>query len=331
MQPNLQATLLPLINEALAEFGQPSYTLSSVIRKAIRITSLNKDYVNLTWLRLQMSGSKEEQNKIWEDLRLECGDTLADLVRNIVVEEYLRIRTTEEKKVLIESIPDTEHKLRGFSQTLSDISTGHPANSVQRTKDQIFLQNAIYERTMFLNKIGQQVHDILVTAERNLWYGAIQSDIFARTRQYVDVRLSQLAPQALQQFVSVYRRMSEGDTEARSQAVTSCRRILKTVADALYPPRDETIPGPKGQPIALNDANYRARLRKYVLDNAKHETSRDLLVAQLNDLGERIARLDNLASKGVHADISTAEVDQCVIQTYLAIGDVLRLTDPVTL
>jgi hypothetical protein len=34
---------------------------------------------------------------------------------------------------------------------------------------------------------------------------------------------------------------------------------------------------------------------------------------------------DALASKGVHATVTAAEVDTCVIQTYLMVGEVLRL------
>jgi hypothetical protein len=40
-----------------------------------------------------------------------------------------------------------------------------------------------------------------------------------------------------------------------------------------------------------------------------------------------VEALNDLASKGVHSDIAEYEADQCMIQTYLTIGDLLRLDD----
>ena len=80
--------------------------------------------------------------------------------------------------------------------------------------------------------------------------------------------------------------------------------------------------------MLLNDANYRARLRKYIIDDAQQENARKLLLAQVDQLGEIIAQLDGLASKGVHAEVSEFELNQCVLQTYLTVGDILHLSDP---
>jgi hypothetical protein len=38
-------------------------------------------------------------------------------------------------------------------------------------------------------------------------------------------------------------------------------------------------------------------------------------------------RLYDLVSKGVHTDVTEFEVNQAVIQTYLLVGDILRLAD----
>lgn len=51
------------------------------------------------------------------------------------------------------------------------------------------------------------------------------------------------------------------------------------------------------------------------------------MAAQLTDLGNRLDALNVAGSKGVHADVTGAEADQCIIQTYLLIGDFLRLAE----
>lgn len=52
---------LALVHQALAEFDEPDYKLSSVIRKAIRIARLRSDYENLWWLQEEMIESRERE------------------------------------------------------------------------------------------------------------------------------------------------------------------------------------------------------------------------------------------------------------------------------
>lgn len=49
--------------------------------------------------------------------------------------------------------------------------------------------------------------------------------------------------------------------------------------------------------------------------------------AVLEDVAARLDALNALASKGVHADVTTYEVDTCVVQTYLVVADVLRIRE----
>ena len=56
-------------------------------------------------------------------------------------------------------------------------------------------------------------------------------------------------------------------------------------------------------------------------------TSGELLLANVQDLGNRIDRLYKLTNKGVHAEVSVFEVNQCLIQTYILVGDILRIED----
>ena len=51
------------------------------------------------------------------------------------------------------------------------------------------------------------------------------------------------------------------------------------------------------------------------------------MLGEVSELGAKLGRLVNLDAKGVHADIGEHELNQCVIQTYLAVGDILRIAD----
>jgi hypothetical protein len=49
------------------------------------------------------------------------------------------------------------------------------------------------------------------------------------------------------------------------------------------------------------------------------------------DVGARLSALNDLASKGVHVDVTTYEVDTCVVQTYLVVADVLHIRERATI
>jgi hypothetical protein len=171
------------------------------------------------------------------------------------------------------------------------------------------------------------VHNYLAEAEHRVLTGQISSNIFERNRQYVDEKLRAIAPDVLEKFISAYRRLAEGDIEARSQALASSRRILKALADHVYPPQDTPVIGPDGKSRELTDEKYVARLWQFVTDKIKGHASGELLLAQITDTGNRIDRVYNLTNKGTHDEVSEFEVNQCVIQTYLLVGDILHLLD----
>jgi hypothetical protein len=78
----------------------------------------------------------------------------------------------------------------------------------------------------------------------------------------------------------------------------------------------------------MSDDRYLSRLLQAVFEvGVERSASRELLKAQVDGLSARLEAINDLASKGVHAAVSEFEVNQCVIQTYLALGDVLRLVE----
>jgi TusA-related sulfurtransferase len=169
------------------------------------------------------------------------------------------------------------------------------------------------------------VFEFLSRTETQLVLGQYSSDIFEKNRRYVDQELANYCPDALQMFSAAYRRLQEGDIEARSQALTSCRRILKELADRLYPPSAEKVEGIDGRSRKLTDAQFVARLWQFIYEQLRKSASGKVLEAAVDSLGKRIDSLNELSSKGVHDVVSQEETEQCVIHTYLVTGDLLRL------
>jgi hypothetical protein len=122
-------------------------------------------------------------------------------------------------------------------------------------------------------------------------------------------------------------RITSGGEEDISHALTSCRRMIKSLADALYPATNEEKPGLDGVSRKMSDEAYKNRLLQFVRERVGKHKSGAVLQAIISDLGKRLDALDALSSKGVHADPSIAEAHTCVVQTYLLAGDLLTIAD----
>lgn len=340
---NVLDRTLDLVHQALNEFDKPDYKLSNVIRKAIRIARLRNDFENLWWLEEEMIESRERKARERienEILPHYSGKDFEEARRDVLRASFSErsVRTFEDGNIVDDdmlcdlAVPSIEDRIKSLTEDAKQqvpppgMHTLDLYHAEQRySKIRAHMRFTANEYAVVLRRIENRVHEFLSMTEKQLMYGQMNSDIFERNRQYVDARLQAVAPEALAKLVSVYRRLGEGDEEARSQALLSCRRILKSLADSLYPVPAQPVRGADGRERDLSDDKYINRLWQYVYEKVKGKTAGDLLLAQVTDIGGRITRLYDLSSKGVHADTTEFEVNQAVIQTYLLIGDILRL------
>ena len=196
-----------------------------------------------------------------------------------------------------------------------------PLASGPRVKLQMELRREldleIVERTT------HRVFTYLCMVERDLSYVGVNADIFERHRRRVESFLSQVSPQVLDQFTAAYRRAREDNAESKTHALTTCRRILESVANVVYPPRAAPVVDRSGTTRNVGPEAYVNRLWMFAADSISGSTHSKLLLATLQDFGSRIDTVYALANKGVHSDVTQAEVDTCVMQTYLLASEIL--------
>ena len=338
--------ILNLVTEALDAIEAGGAPLSAVIRKCVRIARLRNDHLNLWWLEWEIVNITDEQQrfKILREIISHFSKEVYGHYRKAFSEAWIRERECAainddgeieyEDKMLAKGVAEIEIDFAHYRQIATDAQTPlglHPLDlyfvDQSRAKLRSMALTIASSYQSILERIKQRVHDYLSQAEKQLIFGQLHADIFEQNRQYVDLKLGQLCPDALEKFVAAYRRMQENTPESRAQALTSCRRLLKSLADVLYPPSDKPVLGADGKSRVLTEDRYVARLWQYVFEHTAHSASGELLLAQVQDLGNRIDRLYDLTNKGVHAEVSEFEVNQCVIQTYLLAGDLLRISE----
>ncbi len=331
------------------EFDAPGVSVAGLLRRCQRIASLRGDGVALAWLHLeatdvtnQFQGASEAKRtslaaRLMKSIPpAEANEQWTAEYRAYTVRRRIQSGKEEANLLSVQQIEGTVQLLRDQEAALVPPPPGmHTYDLGKYVADQQRMRMTYVTTRMPLDNILARIKDglweFLTETEHELTFGEATAETFDRLRSYVDQQLTTISAPALEQFQTAYRRLKDGSDEDRAHALTSCRRVLKTLADELYPARSEPVTGSDGKPHAANDAAYVNRLLQYVSEMVgKHENGA-VVQATLSDVDARLSTLNDLASKGVHADATTYEVDTCVVQTYLVVADVLRIRERATI
>jgi len=313
--------LLTLVQHALDEIDERPIAVTA--RRVARIASLLGDTEFAVYLGYELRALGGHPPANAEDTRRLMTDPSLwadrDGPQEAAFTRYAKSRAMEgadNGKVFVHGLAEIEELLLTFADTAHSPQGGDLANFVQ-----------------FLRGIRERVRHTAFTAlcswERQLTYANVNERIFERFRSRVDSVLAKGAPDVLDQFAAVYRRIREATSdqdapmsEELSQAVTTCRRILKAVADHLLP----GVAGATSQSgNSLNDAAYRNRIYEFVKAKVASDSTAELINAAVGGVYARFTALDTLANKGVHADLGVQEAELCAISTYLIAGELLTL------
>ncbi|KHT16200.1 hypothetical protein [Pectobacterium carotovorum] len=145
----------------------------------------------------------------------------------------------------------------------------------------------------------------------------LAESIFEKYKNDVDTLISDLCSDVLQQIPSVVNRLSEGDTESVSQALTTLRRIIDNFADMVFPPIDGTYEI-GGNELSLGANRHLNRLNAYVHQRVESKGRQDKIRQNLANLYSRV-------STGVHAEVSIEEAQSLFLNCYLVLGEILHI------
>ena len=115
--------------------------------------------------------------------------------------------------------------------------------------------------------------------------------------------------------------------EDLSLLLTQVRRAIKAVADHFYPPVDAIVQCADGTDRRLGDEQYLNRLHEFVYTSFQRTTSTELLRAELKHLLVFAKKLNDIASKGVHGEVTLPEAQQGFLGLYMFLFNVIHRLD----
>jgi hypothetical protein len=314
--------LLSIVQQALNEIDDRPVDVTA--RRATRIASLLGETVLAVYLGLELKPSGGHPPANAEDTRRLMADPSLWGDPDGPAEEAWTIYMSNRR---IGSGPN-EGKIagHGLAEVEAYLAAVNEDSGALERPESWELRRLMHE---IRERVRHKVFAALCAWERQLTYANVNERIFERFRSKVDSMLAQGAPAVLDQFSAVYRRLREATkapaspvSEDLAQAVTTCRRILKAVADHLLP----GIAGAtteNGNP--LNDAAYRNRIYEFIKVNVASDATAETIKAALGGIYDRFNAVDKLANKGIHAELGMQEAELCAISTYLIAGELLAL------
>jgi hypothetical protein len=337
--PETLKEALSLSSEILQNIELSEISLTNIALKTSRLARFLNDYDVQKIMEYEAGGYPSTPSGVTpETWRLvliagrtfERKDYLSDEIKQYCwtesISEWEQQLLTAEKEIEAARDPDVS------------ISSSNPYQMVKAPEghsiERVVIANRVTNASRRIAERRTFIYSYVLQKNHELKYSGIANEIFSRIREKVDNSIGAIIPKSIQRLSSIYDNLNSENPEDWSNAVHSCRRILKDLSDELFKPSEETrtkdINGKKIT-IKLGEENYINRLIAFIEDNSDSDRFKHIVGSHLEYIGERIDSIVLAANKGTHNDIvSRQEADRYVVYTYLLIGDILSLSESIT-
>ena len=183
-----------------------------------------------------------------------------------------------------------------------------------------------------LSILKSQYYDYAVKWQIELRFGSTARSVFDEYQEKVDSFFSDLPITTIQKLNAIDALMEDGNPERYAQVLTSCRRLWSETAKTLFV---EVLPGfsettfktKSGKEIDISGDHDNNKLSA-VIETLQSKAAKNTLVgSETIYLIDWIEQINNRQSAGVHTDVTREQAMQCIIHTYIALGDILSLKE----
>ena len=291
--------------------------IASLLRTFASVSRILDREKESEWIDRELQGYPESEAPGYRKLPVTWYNEYNDV---IVVEDTLRIQPF----------------LAPVTTASSNLARGVFFRPSKELSDEIYEQSRYHPAKyhvsgMFLRQMLEGLtnrlleHADLLILE--LEYGGIPQSIFEERRKATDERLVGSSPEALGKLQAAFESLARGGPgDDWGPVAVACRKVIRDVADAVFPPREEPHKDKSGVARPVKSDDYINRILAFIDDNSTG-TKRHLLKAQTQHLGDLLEEINGHASAAVHGEVTRYQASTCVIYTYLLLGDVLEIVD----
>ena len=318
-----------LLREAIEELEDPKGRVATAIRKIRRAASLVNRSDLVRWCRVQLGDYSlllpiQEFVKTFRLAKEENGGRVVEVGQEAVKKlkeagiRFGKDITVGEISVKMDQAgggwQDIEY-IEGMRDTLMRLKQG--------SSGEYYLGNL----SNTIAYVRSEAHARAVALYHKLEFADSALTAFDVLKEAVDDKLVSLAPELGEKLMLAFEQVSaDREKERWAQGLTSCRRLLKELADRLYSPREGTVKGRK-----LGEEQYINRLWAFMDETITSDSNRALTKAHVDLVGSYMERTHSMTHKGVHAEVTRLEAVRIALHTYLVIADILSYLDRSTI
>ncbi|RZG97376.1 ComEA family DNA-binding protein [Acinetobacter pittii] len=326
-----KAEALKIVEEGLKELESPKGSVTVGVQKLSRAANLLNEDEIVAWTQLHL-GNQEYTTALdnfFKKVKIEA-EKLNNKNQPVKVNATDGLFEKELKKIIDLHLPLTElnesynfktnSKAGGFN-SVDFIES--KLNTLIREKignDGYHYKNPLQAHITYIKKYAFKY---LTELHEKLKFSGTITSSFDVLKNAVDDRLLDLDPEIAEQLMLAFKSVSSSNKEEWSHALTTCRRLLESLADKLYPANDLVI-GKR----TFKQSQFVNRLWQFMNDSIESESNRDLAQTHVNFLGSWLEKTNKLTNKGVHDDVSQLEATKAVFHLYLMLADLLDYLDP---
>ena len=167
------------------------------------------------------------------------------------------------------------------------------------------------------SKVIARLHSFITDVYYDKLFDNLTESIFEQYQRDVDSLISDKCHDVLDQIPSIMERLSHGEQEPISHALTTCRRIFVSFADSIFPATDDVL-DVGGNTLKLDAGKHQNRINAYIHHRCESKSRKQKFRQNLANLFDRV-------STGVHQDVTPEEARALFLNTYLFLGEVLHL------
>lgn len=317
-----KAEALKIVEEGLKELESAKGSVTVGVQKLSRAAKLLNNQEVYVWAEIQLGNntycniiksfidefiaesSKDEQNF----------DEVLKIVDNFPKDINYKIHLEPCLDFKIDKAAGGMHSVDFIESSLQDLIRLKKGN-----------HSSLYKNPLkrHLNYIKNTAHQYLTELHEILKFSGTVTSSFDLLKNAVDDRLLDLDPEIAEQLMLAFKSVSSNNKEEWSHALTTCRRLLESLANKLYPANDLVIG--KRTFLAHQVVN---RLWQFMNDSIASDSNRELAQMHVNYLGSWLEKANKITNKGVHDEVSQLEATKAIFHIYLMLADLLDYLDP---
>ncbi len=307
----------------------------------LRLSRNIGDIFNTVIFLRELNPDEKQLFEIFYDEVTHLNEDAQQLIWKITGERWVKERTIssripdekEAKTVLKLGIGEMQKHLAHLQKIISDLNISNRSgmgeyDSAVFTDGYDKMKPELWQRVSAITTVQERIRTRCLNyasrVEKQLKTQKKTDSFLSDVQNVVNNYFSAHSEETYRKLQKASNLVNSTNAEDFALLLTSVRRAIKAVADYFHSPEKGKVECSDGDERLMGNEQYLNRLHEYCSRIFKSSTSSELVQAELNYLMAFARKLDKIASKGVHSEVSSSEAKQGLVGLYMFLFNIIQ-------